>query len=46
MKNISYRLKFTDSVIFMATSSSNLVNNLCEVIYKIKCKHRHYDKKV
>ena len=29
----------------MASSLSNLVNNLSERIHKIKCKYRHYDKK-
>ena len=28
----------------MAHSLSNLVNNLSEGIYKIKCKHRHNNK--
>ena len=29
----------------MASLLSNLVNNLSEEIHKIKCKHRHEDKK-
>ena len=29
----------------MASSLSNLVNNVSEAIHKIKCKYRHYDKK-
>ena len=29
----------------MASSLSNLVNNLSEGIHRIKCKHRHKDKK-
>ena len=29
----------------MARSLSNLVNNLSEVIHRIKCKFGHYDKK-
>ena len=29
----------------MASSLSNLVNNLFEEIHKIKCKYRHDDKK-
>ena len=45
-KNISYILQFTDSARFMASSLSNLVNNLSEGIHKIKCKHRHGDKNV
>ena len=35
---ISYKIKFIDSTIFMATSLSNLVDNLTEGIHKIKCK--------
>ena len=45
-KNISYILQFIDSARFMASSLSNLVNNLSEGIHKIKCKHGHDDKKV
>ena len=37
-KNISYRLQFIDSARFMASSLSNLVNNLSEGIHRIKCK--------
>ena len=37
--------KFIDSARFMASSLSNLVNNLSEGIYKIKCKYGHDDKK-
>ena len=44
-KNISYILQFIDSARFMASSLSNLVNNLCEGIHKIKCKFGHDDKK-
>ena len=29
----------------MASSSSNLANNLSEIIHKIKCKYGHNDKK-
>ena len=29
----------------MTSSLSNLVNNLSEGIHRIKCKHRHKDKK-
>ena len=43
-KNISYRLQFIDTTIFMASSISNLVNNLSEGIHKIKCKYRHNEK--
>ena len=35
---ISYKIKFIDSARFMASSLSNLVNNLAEGIHKIKCK--------
>ena len=44
-KIISYRLQFIDSTRFMACSLSNLVNNFAEGIHKIKCKHKHDDKK-
>ena len=40
-KNISYILQFIDSARFMASSLSNLVNNLSEGIHKIKCKFWH-----
>ena len=36
--NISYKIKFIDSARFMASSLSNLVDNLAERIHKIKCK--------
>ena len=36
--NISYKIRFTDSARFMASSSSNLVDNLAEGIYITKCK--------
>ena len=36
-KNISYILQFIDSARFMASSLSNLVHNLSEIIHKIKC---------
>ena len=36
---ISYKIKFIDSARFMASSLSNLVDNLIERIQKIKCKH-------
>ena len=35
---ISYKIKFIDSVKFIATSLSNLVDNLTEETHKIKCK--------
>ena len=35
---ISYKIKFFDSARFMATSLSNLADNLTEGIHKIKCK--------
>ena len=37
-KNISYILQFIDSARFMASSLSNLANNLSEEIHRIKCK--------
>ena len=44
-KNISYILEFIDSARFMASSLSNLVNNLSDGIDRIKCKYGHDDKK-
>ena len=44
-KNISYRLQSIDSIIFIASSLSNLVDDLAERIHKIKCKNEHNDKK-
>ena len=38
-KNISYRLSIIDSGRFKASSLSNPVNNLAEVIHKNKCKY-------
>ena len=35
---ISYGIKFIDSTRFMATSLSNLVDNITEGIHKTKCK--------
>ena len=40
-----YMLHLIDSARFMASSSSNPVNNISEGIHRIKCKYRHYDKK-
>ena len=36
-KTISYKLQLIDSARFMASSLSNLVDNLAEEIHKIKC---------
>ena len=44
-KNMSCILQFFDSVRFMASSLSNLVNNLYEGIHRIKCKFRLDGKK-
>ena len=44
-KNISYILQLIDSTRFMASTLSNLVNNLSERIHRIKCKFGHNDKK-
>ena len=35
---ISYQIKFIDSTRFMASSSSNIVDNIAGGIHKIKCK--------
>ena len=43
-KYISYILQFIDSARFMASSLTNIVNNISERIHKIKCKYRHDDK--
>ena len=43
-KNISYLLQFIDSSRFMASSISNLANNISEGIHRIKYKYRHDDK--
>ena len=37
-KTESYRLQLTDSARFLASSSSNPVNNLAEGVHKIKYK--------
>ena len=39
---ISYKIKFIDSARFMDTSLSNLVDNLTDGIYNIKCKDLDY----
>ena len=39
---ISYKIKFINSARFMATSLSNLVDNLTVPIHKIKCKDREF----
>ena len=44
-KNISYILQFIDIARFMASSLSNVANNLSEGIHRIKCKFGHDDKK-
>ena len=44
-KNISYILQFIDSARFMASSLSNLVNNLFEGLHRTKCKLGHEDKR-
>ena len=44
-KNISYVLQFIDRARVMASSLSNLANNLSEEIHKIKCKFAPDDKK-
>ena len=38
VENISYKIKFTNTARIMASSLSNLVDNLMERIHKIKCK--------
>ena len=45
-KHISYIFQLIDSVRFMASSLSNLGNNLSEGLHNIKCKFGHYDKKM
>ena len=42
---MSYKLQFIGGARYIASSLSNLVNNLSEEIHKIKCKYRHNDKK-
>ena len=43
-KNGFYTLKFIESTRFMASSLSNVVNNLSQEIHIIKCKYGHDDK--
>ena len=43
-QKVYYILQFIDTAQLMASSLSNLVNNLSEGIHKIKCKYRHEDK--
>ena len=45
-KNISHILLLIESVRFMASSLSNLVNNISEAIHRFKCKFWHYYKNV
>ena len=45
LQNLYYRLQFTDSAKFMASSSSNIVDNHPEGIHKIKCKYGQDNKK-
>ena len=45
IENISYILQFIYSARFMASSLSNLINNLFEGICRVKCKYKHDDKK-
>ena len=44
-KTISYILQFIDRAKFMASSLSDLVSNLADIIHKIECKYGHEDKK-
>ena len=39
---MSYKIKYIDSVRFMASSPSSLVDNITEGIHKIKCKDCDY----
>ena len=43
-KNVFHILQFIVSARFMASSLSNLANNLFEGIHKMKCKYGHNDK--
>ena len=44
-KSIYYIVQFIDIARFMASTLSNLVNNISHGIHKIKCKFVHDDKK-
>ena len=44
-KNISFILHFIDRARFMASSLSNLDNNLSEGLHRVKCKFEHDDEK-
>ena len=44
-KTISYRLQFTDCASFMASSLSNLADNLAEGIHEIRFKYGYDDEK-
>ena len=44
-KTISYKLQLIDSARFMASSLSNLVDNLFKGIHKIKYKYGHNNKR-
>ena len=39
-KAISFKLKFIDSIRFVASSLSNLVENIVEETHNVKCKYR------
>ena len=45
INNISYVLQFIDSARFMASSLSNLANNLSDGVDRIKCKFENNDEK-
>ena len=45
IKHLSYILQFIDSARFMASSLSNIANNLSEGNHKIKRKYGHNDKR-
>ena len=45
-KMMSYKLQFIDSARYMASSLSNLLDNLAQGIHKIKCKYGNDDKNV
>ena len=44
-KNMSYILQFIDSARFLASSLSNIANNLSEGIHRVKCKNYGQDDK-